>query len=168
VGQRCPSEEEILGLMDATLESIIGYVKWIETVGEHAVDKVHISGRVESRSMATSDGRQVALELCTFPATVAYRPSSRIFQCPTCQVIRELDGPCMSRYRHFKDSFPTVTWYEGQELKSKDVAVKGAPWGRYMKPDNSTPLDVDGDGITDRDETDPANSTTQAVRLAST
>ena len=53
----------------------------------------------------------------------------------------------------------TVTWYEGSELKSKDVQVKGHPWGKYMRDDNVTPLDVDEDGISDIDEMDPVNST---------
>jgi hypothetical protein len=53
----------------------------------------------------------------------------------------------------------TVTWYEGPNLKSKELVVKGHPWGKYMDTTNTTPLDLDEDGILDRDEIDPANAT---------
>jgi hypothetical protein len=56
-----------------------------------------------------------------------------------------------------------ISWFEGEDLKSMNKTVYGHPWGAYKEPDNNTYLDVDGDGITDIDEIDPANSTTQSV-----
>jgi hypothetical protein len=57
----------------------------------------------------------------------------------------------------------SVSWYEGQELKSENKTIFGHPWGKYVEPDNSTLLDMDEDGITDVDEIDPKNSTTESV-----
>jgi len=77
--------------------------------------------------------------------------------CPSCLSVHEEDGACASR--HSMTPFPAVTWYEGNELKSTDVWVKGHPWGKYMEQNNVTFLDVDDDGISDIDEMDPVNST---------
>jgi hypothetical protein len=52
----------------------------------------------------------------------------------------------------------TISWYEGENLKSKDITVYGDPMGAYKDP-NGNYLDVDGDGIYDIDEIDPVNST---------
>ncbi|HLE46170.1 MAG TPA: hypothetical protein VI915_04205 [Thermoplasmata archaeon] len=53
----------------------------------------------------------------------------------------------------------TVLRYEGKDLRSKDLVVKGCPrtTGAYKAADCSTLLDVDGDGITDRGEINPWN-----------
>jgi hypothetical protein len=56
-----------------------------------------------------------------------------------------------------------ISWYEGDDLKSTNKTIYGHPWGAYKQTDNSTYLDVDEDGITDVDEIDPANSTTESV-----
>jgi hypothetical protein len=52
----------------------------------------------------------------------------------------------------------TISWYEGENLKSKDITVYGDPMFAYKDP-NGNFLDVDGDGIYDIDEIDPVNST---------
>ena len=56
-----------------------------------------------------------------------------------------------------------ITWYEGDDLKSANKTIYGAPWGYYKEPDNTTLLDIDEDGITDIDEMDPVNSSTPSV-----
>jgi hypothetical protein len=56
-----------------------------------------------------------------------------------------------------------ISWFEGEELKSLNKTIKGHPWGAYKEKDNTTYLDVDDDGITDADEIDPRNSTTESV-----
>jgi hypothetical protein len=56
-----------------------------------------------------------------------------------------------------------ISWFEDEELKSMNKTIYGHPWGAYKQQDNSTYLDVDDDGITDIDEIDPWNSTTEAV-----
>ncbi|MHA1949138.1 MAG: CARDB domain-containing protein [Candidatus Thorarchaeota archaeon] len=57
----------------------------------------------------------------------------------------------------------SVSWYEDEELKSKNKTIFGHPWGKYVEPDNTTLLDMDEDGITDIDEIDPKNSLTDSV-----
>ena len=52
----------------------------------------------------------------------------------------------------------TISWYEGEDLKSKEITVYGDPMYAYKDP-NGNFLDVDGDGIYDIDELDPVNST---------
>lgn len=56
-----------------------------------------------------------------------------------------------------------ISWYEGEDLKSKNKTVIGHPWGAYKEMDNVTLLDIDEDGITDIDELDPTNSLTPSV-----
>ena len=53
----------------------------------------------------------------------------------------------------------TVMWYVGKELMSKDLAVTGCArsGGAYKTSNCVDLLDVDGDGIADRDEIDPTN-----------
>src|SRR3990170_3568047 len=49
--------------------------------------------------------------------------------------------------------------YEGKDPRSKDVVVKGCPraTGAYKAANGVDLLDVDGDGIYDRDEINPKN-----------
>ncbi|TET91874.1 MAG: hypothetical protein E3J35_01055 [Methanomassiliicoccales archaeon] len=56
-----------------------------------------------------------------------------------------------------------ITWYEGDDLKSKNKTIYGHPKVNYTEPDGVTLLDIDEDGITDVDEMDPVNSSTPSI-----
>ena len=56
----------------------------------------------------------------------------------------------------------TFLWYVGKDLRSQDLVVKGCPraggaYRAYGSTSCGDLLDVDGDGIADRDEIDPHN-----------
>jgi beta propeller repeat protein len=77
----------------------------------------------------------------------------------TNPLVYDCDGDGASDGQEVYGYKVTVTWYEGTNLKSKELVVKGHPWGKYSAPDNATLLDLDEDGIFDRDEIDPVNAT---------